>query len=802
MVKTGLSQVDPKAEAGDRRIFEGKTCILILEDNPSDAELIEYELKKNGIGFVSRRVETEQSYRQALLDHCPDLILSDYDLPQFNGSMALKIAAEICPGVPFILVTGAISEDRAIDIMSGGATDYVLKSRLSKLPPVARRAISEAAEHERLSDVERDRDNILLDMETRFRERTTALEQVIMEREQAEERLRLALLCAQEGAWDWNLRTNSLIWDQRCREIFGLSPEIEVSFESFLKLVHPDDQKRVRARAVAALKNREEFDQEFRIPKPDGTSGWVISRGRGYYSESGEAERMLGTFVEITGSRQAEQELRIALQQLTAHMANSPLAVLEVDRQFRIVRWSGAAESLFGWSASEAIGKTFAELSLIHEEDAGKVNLLFQKMVDGHQPRNFNANRNYRKDRSVLYCEWYNSAVYSESGSLISILSLGLDMTEHKRTEDNLKDSQRRLLFALESAGLGSWDLDLSDPGKSHHSLLHDRIFGYENGAPEWNERIFFQHILPEDRESVWTHIKSAISTGQPWEFECRIIRRDGELRWVWARGETIEADHTGRPRSVRGVIQDITDRKHAEEAVKERGRQLEEANRELESFNYMVSHDLRAPLRGIMGFTRMLREDGGAGLSRDPVKRVAAIWQNALKMDRMIDSLLVFSRYGRKSLHKSAIDMEALLQEVLNDFSSEIERRKINIVRDKTLPRAMGDRDLIRQVWTNLLSNAIKFTSRREGAVIEIIGLEETPENRFCVKDNGVGFDMQYRDRLFSVFQRLHLAGEYEGTGVGLAIVHRIINRHGGRVWADAAVGRGATFCFTLPNH
>jgi len=254
------------------------------------------------------------------------------------------------------------------------------------------------------------------------------------------------------------------------------------------------------------------------------------------------------------------------------------------------------------------------------------------------------------------------------------------------------------------------------------------------------------------------------------------------------------------------GTATDITDRKRTGEEILKLNRELErhiiqlgEANKELEAFSYSVSHDLRAPLRAIDGFSNILLKKHADKLD-DEGKRVLDIIRiNTQKMGELIENLLTLSRLGRKEMALSDIDMCGLAKDVYEELRATVPGRALQF-NMKTLPAAIGDIKLIRQVFVNLLSNAIKFTRLREIAVIEVEGWNEKNENIYYVKDNGVGFDMQYSDQLFGVFQRLHSEKDFEGTGIGLAIIQRIIHRHGGRVWAEGKIDEGAIFYFTLP--
>ncbi len=302
----------------------------------------------------------------------------------------------------------------------------------------------------------------------------------------------------------------------------------------------------------------------------------------------------------------------------------------------------------------------------------------------------------------------------------------------------------------------------------------------------------------------LWT----TITHGKVWHGEIKNRAKDGSFYWV---DTTIVPflNEAGKPRQYIAIRADITQRKRAEDQIKalnaqlearvvQRTAELETANKELEAFSYSVSHDLRAPLRAINGFAGILLEDFGPQLPAEAQHYLERVRNGGRRMGELIDDLLAFARLSRQPLNRQSVNMTQLAGEVLAEVAPAGSGRLIE-TRVGELSACQGDRVLLKQVWINLLSNAVKYSRGRTPAILEI-GCEQIHgETAYFVRDNGVGFDMQYANKLFGVFQRLHRAEDFEGTGVGLAIVQRVIHRHGGRVWAASEPDRGATFYFTV---
>ena len=510
---------------------------------------------------------------------------------------------------------------------------------------------------------------------------------------------------------------------------------------------------------------------------------------------------MLAMVRDITQRRNAELALRHREAQL--HAADRRLAeilqgmteacfALDVDWNFTFV--NPQAEKLLHHAREEVLNRSIWEV--FHKLVGTPMEASYRRAMAERVPESFVA-------FSPIAERWLDIRLFPTSEGLAAFL---LDIHERKLAEEALRQSEARFVKAFRS-----------NPAAMSVSTLKEGRF------IEVNER--YLQIMGFSRDEVlgrtslelgvWTDdarpkiVEALRTTGSVHDRESRFRRKDGALLDALVSMELVDFND-GREPLILSMFADITERKQAEakigqlnaeleQRVEQRTAQLESANRELEAFSYSVSHDLRAPLRALDGFSRAVQEDYGALLPEEGRRYLQVIRGSAQRMGNLIDDLLTFSRLSRLPLLKRPIDTGALVQTVLADLAHQREGRSIE-VRLGDLPACEGDTALLKQVWVNLLSNAFKYTQKREAAVVEVGSMkEEEGRTVYFVRDNGTGFDMRYAHKLFGVFQRLHRAEDYEGTGVGLAIVQRVVHRHGGRAWAEAVVDQGATFYFTL---
>jgi PAS domain S-box-containing protein len=442
----------------------------------------------------------------------------------------------------------------------------------------------------------------------------------------------------------------------------------------------------------------------------------------------------------------------------------------------------------------------------------------------GHHPKEFIKNlwttiangkiwkgelKNKAKDGTIYWVDTTIVPFMDEKDKPYQYVAIRADITERKLAEENLKQSLKETAdykYALEESSI----VAITDQ-KGIIKYANDNFCKISKYSREeligQDHRIINSGYHPKEFiKNLWV----TIANGKIWKGELKNKAKDGTIYWV---DTTIVPflNEEEKPYQYVAIRADITERKKAEENIVELNRSLEDkiaertiqlkkSNEELEAFSYSVSHDLRAPLRGALAFANILNEEYGSKLDDEARRIISIIKESTLKMGNLIDDLLTFSRLGKQSINKVKVNSGILVDEIVHEMTQQTNRQQINWnIHD--LPQVMADVSMIRQVWINLISNAIKYSGTRDKPEIEIGSYAAEGQIVFYIKDNGVGFDEAFKDKLFKVFQRLHDADEFEGTGVGLALVEKIVTRNGGKVWAEGKEGKGACFYFSLAD-
>jgi len=516
---------------------------------------------------------------------------------------------------------------------------------------------------------------------------------------------------------------------------------------------------------------------------------------------------------DITERKRAEEELRESQTQLEAIVENLSEGLVVSGLDGELLHFNRAAVEIHEFASAEEgrrhvrhFADTF-ELTELNGEVLAVDEWPLRRILRGETLRDVELRIKRINSGWQRIFNYGGALVYNEAGKAIAAIVTVSDITKRKQAEAALRESEASLKEAQRIAHLGSYVFDFVT-GTWQSSEILDEVFGidhtYDRSMAGW-----LALVHPDDQATMANYVENELGREQTFDREFRIIRQSDQAeRWIWGRA-SLERDTEGRPMRARGTSQDITERKRAEQEIRQltaeleqrvatRTSELEAANKELEAFSYSVSHDLRAPLRAVDGFSQAIIEDYAPQLPEEGKRYLQTIRESAQRMGELIDDLLSFSRLSRLPLNTRVVDTAKLVRNVVEDLSAQLNGRQVDF-RIGDLPTCRGDAALLRQVWINLVSNALKFTSKREAAVVEIGSVREQSGDVFFVRDNGTGFDMKYAGKLFGVFQRLHRVEDFEGTGVGLAIVQRVVHRHGGRVWADAAVDHGAAFYFTI---
>lgn len=587
------------------------------------------------------------------------------------------------------------------------------------------------------------------------------------------------------------------------REILGYGPEEKlIGLNWFMTCLPSPVRSQVLDVFTELMTGDIELLEYFENPvlRRTGEERLIAFHNKILRDDSGLITGILFSGEDITERRQAESALREKTDELDTffNMALDLLCIADTDGYFK--KLNPAWTQTLGYSIKEMTGQRF--LSFVHPDDIELTINAIAELAAGQGTTTY-VNRYQAKDGDYRYIEWRAAA----KGT--TIYAAARDITERRRVEKALRDSEYRYRQLFENMANGVAVYEAVNNGA-------DFIFKDMNLAGQHISRIDKEKIIGKSVLEVFPNIKAiglfetiqrVYQTGKP--EHCPFSYYQDNRIAIWMENEVYKLP-TGE---VVVVYDDVTERKQAEEALKqltldlenrvrERTAQLENVNRELEAFSYSVSHDLRAPLRHLTGFVNLLNKQSSEILDEKHRHYLAVISDSAVDMGNLIDEILAFSRMGRIELLHTNINMDTLLAEALQLLEQDRKGRDITWS-ISPLPQVNGDPAMLRTVMVNLISNALKFTEKKPKATIEIGAVTDitAPEVVFYVKDNGAGFDMHYADKLFGLFQRLHRTEEFDGTGVGLANIRRIIERHGGRTWAEGTVNEGATFFFSLPR-
>jgi PAS domain S-box-containing protein len=618
-----------------------------------------------------------------------------------------------------------------------------------------------------------------------------------------EKRLREAQDMAHLGFWLWDIKTGEVEWSDEVYKIFCLDPAtFKPQINSILELSPwPEENQRDKELINRAIESHNPGTYEQRFMRPDKSIGYYYSTFRGSYDDEGDLISIVGTILDITERKLAEDALRESEDKFK-YVFDHSLIAKSITLPFGEINVNRAFCDMLGYQPEELKKMNWADIS--HPDDIKLTNDSLNLILSGKKDSVRFTKRYIHKNGSIVWADVGTSLRRDANNNPQYFMTSVNDITERKTAEDELLMQSEIMSHMAEAVYL----VRMEDGIIVFANSRFEELFGYAPGEMTGKPVSIVNAPTDKSPVEIATEIIGELEKNGFWTGEVLNLKKDGTV--FWSHANVAIFDHSKFGKVLVSVQQDITERKNAESQIKklnedlenrviQRTELLEAANKELEAFSYSVSHDLRAPLRSVHGFTKILLEDYEANLDDEGKRICGIISSSATKMGELIDDLLSFSRIGRSTLSSSEIDMKRIAKVVFEGMTSPTERKRIKLNIGK-LQKAFGDITLFGQVWTNLISNAIKYSSKNDVSEISIGSKIAGNMIIYFIKDNGVGFDMQYAHKLFGVFQRLHSEADFEGNGVGLAIVQRIILKHGGNVWAEGEEEKGSTFYFSLP--
>lgn len=614
-----------------------------------------------------------------------------------------------------------------------------------------------------------------------------------------EEQLAQAVRVARLGVFEHNHLTDKIQWSREMREITGWDPAIEAGLPEWVNLIHPEDRARIAGEIGRAHNPSGDgrYSVEHRIMQSDGSLRWVSVRSQTFFEGQGSARRpvrTIGATLDITEAKWAEAQLQQEQVFNEAILNNVPGMLALYDESGHLVRWNKQHEQITGYSADE-IAKMHV-LDWLGGREPG-TSIIRQEMetifAQGHATAEADL---VTKDGRVL--PFLFTGVAINIAGKAYVLGMGIDITRRKQAEEALRKSEEK--FRAIADYTYGWENWVGPDGRLRWvNPAVERLTGYTPLEVMAMRDFPLPLIFEEDKQKVQASFQRSIQSralGSPLEF--RILRKDGQVIWGSAVAQTIYDDQ-GRSMGHRSSILDITDRKRAEEELRRTVEDLRRSNCDLEQFAYVASHDLQEPLRMVISYMDLLERTHKGRIDKDADQFIAFAVEGAHRMRQLISDLLTFSRVTAREIVLRPVAVQKAFDRAMADLRGLIAQTGAEVTHD-LLPEVKGDETQLSQILMNLFSNAIKFRGERSPR-IHMGANREGAEWVFSVRDNGIGIDSRNFERIFHIFQRLHTRAEYPGSGIGLAICKRIVERHGGRMWVESQAGQGATFFFTVPT-
>jgi PAS domain S-box-containing protein len=625
---------------------------------------------------------------------------------------------------------------------------------------------------------------------------TNITEQAQMEQalKQSQDQYSLAERVANIGGWELDLNTGAMAWSATLEPMFGLKyGEFAGSFTDYLDLIHPQDREQVEVIFQRAAKNRTVIQLEHRVKWANDEVRWLLVNAEVNENSKGQASKLIGIMQDVTKFKMAQKALIASEQKWRTVVKSAPdiIAILTPQAHIKFVN-----HVLPELDIKDVVGASLLEFT--PEEDHEEVRQALVSVFKERQIASYKTHYVNPKGQ-VTYFRISLSPLLNQ-GEVEAAIMIATDITEDLEIKSQLRESQERFQLLVEQSFDGYWDWPDINKDNMWWSPQFYKLVHVAQGKIQPRIDSLYRIMHPEDIKAVSHALNEHLTQNRIFDVQVRLLIGNNDYQWFQIRGRSLKSD-SGKIR-MSGSLQNIHNMLHKrevlEQLVSERTRALEAANRELESFSYSVSHDLRAPLRSIDGFSKLLMEDYEGMFDATALDYITRVRNSAQRMGELIDDLLKLSRVTSSKFEKEQVNLSRIMQIIHSRIKRDDGHRNVKVIVQEGLS-ALGDKKLLTIALENLFSNAWKYTMRRPIAVIEFGATKHGEQTVFYLRDNGAGFDMRYADRLFGAFQRLHSEKDYPGTGIGLATVHRIIKRHGGEIWVDSIQGEGTEFFFTL---
>jgi len=642
----------------------------------------------------------------------------------------------------------------------------------------------------------------------------------ITQRKQNEEKLAsLAILIenTSEAVFSTTPALNILTWNKGAEKIYGYNAA-EVLGQTTLATIKPQITEAFLTERNSIIAKTGFWNGEITHQHKAGNFITVSASISGVRNSQGDISSYAFIVRDITSQKLAEEKISY----LANIVEQTTDAIFSYDADTKIVSWNKAAEGVYGYTASEAINQRVTDLIKTELDETRRAEIRAQVFEKGRWAGEVIQKR---KDGSAVNISVSLTVIHGADGNIAEQICICRDITLKKKAEE----TERRLKQQLDKLLQNKLDSTLKELSDYKYALDKSSIVAVTNqkGIIEYVNDNFCtisgysrEELLGNDHRMINSGYHDAgfirglwvtIANGKVWKGELKNKAKNGTYYWVDTTIIPFLNDEK-KPYQYVAIRADITERKAAENAlntlntelehrVEQRTQQLAKANQELEAFSYSISHDLRAPLRSISGFAGIINDEYGHLLDKEGERLLQKITNNSVAMGRLIDGLLSFMRLTKIDAVSTYVDMHNVAKHCIEELQQSINVPATTSITLQELAPCNGDSNMLRQVWLNLIGNAIKYSSKKPQPAIIISSYARDEKTVYVIKDNGAGFDMQYYSNLFNVFQRLHAASEFEGTGVGLAIIKLIVNKHGGEVWAESILGEGSTFYFNLPK-